>query len=615
MCGIAGWIEWDKDLRREEAVLQGMGRTLARRGPDAGGTWFGPSAALAHRRLVVIDPEGGAQPMRRRSGERNCVLVYNGELYNAAELRRELESLGHFFRTRSDTEVLLFSYIAWGTACPEHLNGIFAFAVWDEGAESLFLARDRLGIKPLFFTRRGNALLFGSELKALLSHPAVPAELDAQGLAEVFAVGPARTPGHGVFRGIEEVLPGEWVRYDRGGLRRGRYWRLESRPHLDDLPTTAAKVRELLEDAVERQLVSDVPLVTLLSGGLDSSAVTAFAAAAGRRAGGDPTRTFAVDFAGRERDFQPNAFQPELDGPWAERVAAFLGTRHRSISLENDAVVEGLGAALRFRDLPGMADVDTSLYLFFRELKKEATVALSGEGADEIFGGYPWCHREEPLRADTFPWSLRLPDRVALLAPDLAARIRPEDYVRERYREALSEVPRLGGENPDAARRREILYLNITRFLPTLLDRKDRMSMGVGFEVRVPFLDHRLVEYVWNIPWDMKNHGGAAKGILRLALAGLLPDDCLNRRKMPYPSTHDPAYSEAFRQRLLGVLNDPASPLVPLLDVAAVREVAATERTPEGFKPWFSQLMGRPQLFAYLVQLDWWLREYKVSIC
>lgn len=613
MCGITGWIDWEVDLTRQLPILAAMTETLSNRGPDATGTWLSPRAALGHRRLIVVDPTGGGQPMIRRRGDHSYVITYNGELYNTPELRRELESRGHFFQSTSDTEVLLVAYIEWGPACVERLNGIFAFGIWNEREQNLFLARDRLGVKPLFYAQRGTAFLFGSELKALLAHPAVEPVVDTEGLAEIFALGPARTPGHGVFCGIREVKPGHCLVYDRKGIHARQYWTLESRPHPDDLDTTAAWVRELLQDAVQRQLVADVPVCTLLSGGLDSSALTAFAAGAFRRTGLGPIHTYSIDYVGNDAHFRVNEFQPNSDAPWVQRVSQFLGTNHHPVTIDTPQLVEALTTAVRAGDRPGMADVDSSLYLFCREVKKEATVALSGECADEVFGGYPWFHREEDVAARTFPWCRRLKERMQLLSPELVERIYPEKYLAERYQEALDEVPRLPGEEPREARMRELLYLNLFRWMPTLLDRKDRMSMATGLEVRVPYCDHRLVEYVWNIPWAMKTCDQMAKGILRRALAGVLPDDVLSRRKSPYPKTHNPTYLAAVRDWLLQILDDPRSPLLPFIDVGIVRNFArsATETTN---LPWFGQLMNVPQLFAYLTQVDTWLREYRVVI-
>lgn len=612
MCGIAGWIHWDADLTREVALLEAMCEPLSCRGPDDKGAWLSPHAALGHRRLAVVDPAGGAQPMVLHRGEETLVLTYSGELYNAADLRAELQALGHTFQGHSDTEVLLAAYAQWGPGCLHRLNGIFAFAVWSERDQSLFLARDRLGVKPLFYSERPGLFLFASELKALLAHPAVEPEVDREGLAEVLVLGPARTPGHGVFRGVQELKPGSWLQYDRRGVQTGTYWRLESRPHPHDLATTTQRVRELLEDAVERQLVADAPICTLLSGGLDSSALTALAAGVFRRQG-RRLRTFSLEYVGNEAHFRPSEFQPTADGPWVQRVSAFLGTDHREVLIETADLAAALPAAMEARDLPGMADVDAALYLFSREIRREATVALSGECADEVFGGYPWFRRVQDLNAPTFPWARRLDTRLAILAPEVVADLQPHAYLERRYREALEEVPRLAGEEPGEARMREVLYLTLTRWMPVLLDRTDRMSMAVGLEVRVPFCDHRLVEYAWNIPWAMKAVGGVEKGLLRRALEGLLPPDVLERRKSPFPKTHHPAYLAAVRRWLLEILGDRSSPLLPLVDRKTLVKLAQSE-TPDLDVPFFGQLMRLPQLLAYLIQVDQWLRRYGVRL-
>ncbi len=611
MCGIAGWVDWRRDLRQEAATLERMAAAMAPRGPDDAGLWLSPNAGFAHRRLIVVDPTGGVQPMQRRYGTRRFAIVYNGELYNTEDLRRDLVAKGYRFEGHSDTEVLLAAYAHWGESCLPRLNGIFAFAVWNEAEETLLLARDRLGVKPLFYTERPDAFLFSSELKGLLANPLVPAELDREGLSEAFLMAPSRTPGHGVFRGVKELRPGFSMRVTRRGARARQYWSLSAREHTEGPEETAQRVRELLRDAVERQLVSDVPISTLLSGGLDSSAVTAFAAQGMKDQGRGALRTFSVEFAQMDRHFRPSAFQKSLDAPWVERVSQLFATDHRRVVLDTPELVRYLGAALTARDLPGMADVDTSLLLFCRNVREDATVALSGESADEVFGGYPWFFREDALAAHTFPWALRQKDRVALLNPEFADWLRPEEYVAGRYEEALSEVPALEGEDPQEARMRQLLYLNITRFLPTLLDRKDRMSMAASLEVRVPFCDHRLVEYAYNIPWKLKTLGGHPKGILRAALRGVLPDDVLYRPKSPYPSTPNPNYLAAMRRQALEVLSDPGSPLGAYLNRPAIERLARDEQDPFAL-PWFSQLMGLAQWFSYVVQLDLWLRSYSI---
>lgn len=614
MCGITGWIDWKKNLTHASAVVERMTETLAPRGPDASGTWLSPHCAFGHRRLSVIDPENGAQPMIRQDERGTFVIVYNGEIYNAIELRQELRCRGHRFQTKCDTEVVLAAYMEWGADSVEKLNGIFAYAVWNSAEQRLFLARDRLGVKPLFyaFTDDGS-FLFGSEPKAILAHPSFEAVVDGEGLAEIFAIGPARTPGHGIYRNMYELKPGQWMIYDRNGARKHAYWKLESRPHEDSPEKTADVVRGLLEDTVERQLVSDVPVCTLLSGGLDSSALTALAASYYRNAGLGRLQTYSVDYVDNDKHFQSNDFQPNADGPWIEAMSRFSGTEHHEVKFDTPELVSSLYDAVDARDLPGMADIDGSLFLFCREIRKGATVALSGEAADEVFGGYPWFFRRDALEARTFPWSLSLDRRIALMSPELAEATKAEEYVAERYHEALAEVPKLSGETPEQETMRKMSYLNITRFMPTLLDRKDRMSMRVGLEVRVPFCDHRLVEYVFNIPWDIKTYGGREKGIFRKAMHGILPHGIIARKKSPYPKTHNPNYTEAVRSMLLSRLDDSSSPLLPLISKAKVMELAASSdaQTP---LPWFGQLMNMPQFFAWLLQVDYWLRTYRVRI-
>ena len=552
--------------------------------------------------------------MSRKRGEHTYTMVYNGELYNTPEVRRALEDLGYCFEGHSDTEVLLTAYMAWGSDCLEQLNGIFAFAIWEEPTNSLFLARDRMGVKPLFYTEKDGLFLFASELKALLVHPAVKPELAVDGLAEVFVMAPSRTPGHGVFKGVHELKPACSMRVSNNGVSREiPYWSLVSKPHEDDLAATVEKVRALLLDAVTRQLVADVPVATFLSGGLDSSALTAIAADYFNQQGTGTLHTYSVDYAENDKYFENNSFQPNADAPWVKLVSDQVGTVHHYVFLEIAELAQSLLEATNARDLPGMADVDSSLLLFCRRVKQDVTVVLSGECADEVFGGYPWFTRKAELDSKNFPWIRNVDQRMKLFVPELVQAAKPQEYIQERYNEALTEVPRLAGEDAEEARMREMFYLNITRFMPTLLDRKDRMSMAVGLEARVPFCDHRLVEYVWNIPWPMKHYNGMEKGILRMALDGIVPADVLYRRKSPYPKTYHPEYLAAVRSGVLHLLDDHTAPLNRIVNGIKVREFAASADAAANF-PWFGQLMGGPQLLAYLIQLNAWLHHYQVDL-
>ncbi|MEW9668820.1 asparagine synthase (glutamine-hydrolyzing) [Ammoniphilus sp. 3BR4] len=614
MCGITGWIDWQRDLSKEKESLKKMTTPLYNRGPDAEGFWLSRHAALGHRRLVVVDPAGGAQPMTRNIGERSFTMVYNGELYNTEDIRKELLDRGYRFRSHSDTEVLLTSFMEWGEGCLEKLNGIFAFAIWDEAKQRLFVARDRLGVKPLFYTQFGSTFLFASELKSLLAHPGVKPEVDREGVAELLVMGPSRTPGHGIFRGIKELLPGHYLAYDRNQLRQQPYWSLSSKPHQGDLEETTEQVRHLFQDSVKRQLIADVPVCTLLSGGLDSSAITAIAALSYQKEGKAPLHTFSVDYVDNDKYFKSNEYQPNADGPWIKRVSEYFGTVHHSITIDTPQLVDALKEAYRLRDLPGMADIDASLYLFCKEIKKEATVALSGECADEVFGGYPWFHRTELWSDDRFPWTRNLDFKLGFYSDEIKQEIKAEDYMAGRYREAIAEVPKLEGEDPAEEKVREMFYLNLTRWMPTLLDRKDRMSMGVGLEVRVPFCDHRLVEYAWNIPWHMKTNGDREKGLLRRALQEILPTDVITRKKSPYPKTHNPAYLQATKSWLLDILEDPQAPIQPLVNKEAILRFMEQPNLINQHIPWFGQLMNLPQWFAYLAQVNTWMEEYKVKL-
>ncbi len=609
MCGIAGIIDFENNLLEASRSLAAMIDAVSHRGPDSAGTFLTHQVALGHRRLTVVDPAGGSQPMIRSIGSNTYTIVYNGELYNTTELRASLIKKGHVFFSHSDTEALLLSYIEWGPSCVEHLNGIFAFAIWDEKKQRVFLARDRMGVKPLFIARAGHALLFASEIKSLLAHPDIHPVLDGNGLLELFALAPARTAGKTLFSGIEELRPGECMIYSPLGTYVHRYWQFVSAEHTDNLNTTTEKLRWLVMDSAKRQMVADVPVCTLLSGGLDSSALSVIAARATSEKDGI-LRTFSVDYAENEKYFTRSVFQPSPDSDYIDIMRRHIGSDHITCTLETPQLIDSLHDAMVARDLPGMADVDSSLLLFCRQIKGYATVALSGECADELFGGYPWFYREDLLNLDMFPWANSLDLRRSVMSRSLA-NLNIEDYAKSRYFDTVDETPLLGSEKPLERRRRQMFYLNIKWFMSNLLERKDRMSMACGLEVRVPYCDHRLAEYAWNIPWDIKNLGGMEKGILRLAVKDLLPEVIYNRKKSPYPKTHHPEYTRLVSTALKETLADRTAPIHALIDKSVVEEMLDTLSI---VTPWFGQLMTGPQLFAFLLQLNMWLKEYHVSI-
>lgn len=607
MCGIAGWIDFSRDLRAAGDTARAMAGTLACRGPDAEGVWLSSRAVMVHRRLAVIDLEGGTQPMiARRAGDtEEVVLSYSGEVYNFRELRTDLINHGHRFTTRSDTEVVLRAYLQWGERCVERFTGMFAFAVWDGDRRELLLARDRLGVKPLYHHCGPDGVLFGSEPKALLAAPGFAAVLDGEGVVELFAMFGSRTPGHGLLRGLCEVRPATTMVIGEHGARERRYWQLTATQHLDDEVTTVSRVRALLADAVAGQLISDVPLCALVSGGIDSSAVAALGSGALTRLGAGKLHTFAVDFAGSSTDFVADGNRPDRDAPYVRALVEHIGAQHTDVVLQTHDLLAVQRIATLARDQPSLGDLDASLYLLFQAIQGHSTVALSGESADEVFGGYAWFHDPTAVDRPGFPWSMDDVGFAGVLSRELTERLRPADYVRDRYAEALAEVPRLPGETGQEARLRELSYLGLTRFLPVLLDRKDRMSMAVGLEVRVPFCDHRLVEYAWNLPWRLKTLGGEPKGILRAAVADLLPPTIVHRPKTMYPTAPDPGYDAAVRAQAVGLL-DPGSRVRPLLDPERVLAlVDGTSRRP----PWMQRLA-----LSYLGQIEHWMRTYHVTI-
>jgi len=609
MCGIVGIVDFENDLLKESRTLSTMLDTVVHRGPDSAGTFMTHQVAMGHRRLTVVDPAGGSQPMTRSIGTNTYTIVYNGELYNTPEIRRELIHKGHSFFSHSDTEVLLLSYVEWGPSCVERFNGIFAFAIWDEKKQRVYLARDRMGVKPLFIARARHALLFGSEIKSLLAHPGISPVLAENGLLELFALAPARTAGKTLFKGIDELRPGECMTYSPLGTYVHKYWEFVSAEHTDSLHDTTEKLHELIVDSAKRQMVADVPVCTFLSGGIDSSTLSAIAAQAAADKG-DTLCTFSIDYTDNDKYFARSVFQPSPDSDYIDIMRRHIGSEHQSCFFDSDQLVDALRASMIARDLPGMADVDSSLLLFCREIKKHATVALSGECADEIFGGYPWFYREELLNLDMFPWANSLDLRRSVMSRALAG-LDIENYAKSRYFDTIEETPLLGNETLIERRRRQMFYLNIKWFMANLLERKDRMSMACGLEVRVPFCDHRIAEYAWNIPWSIKNLGGMEKGILRLAVKDLLPESIYNRKKSPYPKTHHPEYTRLVTSALKGILADSKAPIHALVDKSSVEDMLDSLSI---VTPWFGQLMTGPQLFAFLLQLNMWLEEYKVEI-
>lgn len=611
MCGIAGWVNFSESLKSNSKIIKKMTDILERRGPDSEGIYESENVLLGHRRLIVVDPEGGEQPMIKIINGNKYVLVYNGELYNTEELRKSLLEEGYFFDSYSDTEVLLMSYIAWGVNCIKKFNGIFAFAIYDEEKEQVFLARDQMGVKPLFYSINNKNIIFASEIKAILANPMVKAQIDREGITELFALGPAVVPGKAIYKNILEIAPANCLLISKENIKVWEYWKVTLQENKETVEEAAEHVRLLLFDAIKRQLVGDVPICTFLSGGLDSSAISAIAAEEFRNRG-KILNTYSIDYKDNEKYFKSSLFQPTSDKYWAFRMAEFIKSNHKNVVLNHKDLVLALKESTLARDLPGMADVDSSLLLFCKEIRKNFVVSLSGECADEIFGGYPWYTNEEMLNAKTFPWSRAVGMRKSILNEKIK-KFNIEECAEYEYLKTLKEVPHFENEDKKNYRMKEMFYLNLKWFMVNLLNRKDRCSMYNSLEVRVPFADIRIVEYAFNLPVEIKLLHGREKGILRKALEGVLPEDVVYRKKSPYPKTHNPIYTEMVCKEMNKILSDNNSPILEIIDNKVVKEIVDTEGK-SYTTPWFGQLMTGPQLIAYLIQLNIWMKEYNVNI-
>lgn len=616
MCSISGFYNPSAQFTGQRDyflhILEDMKTSMQHRGPDDNDCLLTEHCGLAHTRLSIIDLSGGHQPMTKQRDGFHYHIVYNGEIYNLKVLRKKLEDQHVKVDTNSDTEILLLSFMTFGADFVKEVDGIFAFAIYDERHNTLTLFRDAFGVKPLFYTIQEDTFIFSSEPKGCFCFPGIRAVLDRSGLNEIFSLGPARTPGSGVFQGFHELLPGTYMTCSPFGRHETNYFHLESHPHFDSYSDTVEKTSFLLQDAIRRQMVSDVPICTFLSGGVDSSVVSAVCASELKKQGKQLT-TYSFDFKENDKYFKANSFQPSQDRPYVDKMVQFLHSDHHYLECDNKMQADLLSRSVDAHDLPCMVDIDSSLQYFCEEVSHTHKVVLTGECADEVFGGYPWFHREEMLNSGTFPWTPSLKPRKALLSRELTDELRMEDYVQNAYNKAVSEINVLPEENEVETNRRRIGYLNIRFFMQTLLNRMDRTSMFSGLEARVPFADRTLVDYVFNIPWEMKAKDGLVKNMLRQASKGLLPDEILFRRKSPYPKTYNPYYENLLAGRLREVLTDSASPLHPLIDQQALQQFL---NNPKDYgAPWYGQLMAGPQMIAYLLQIEYFLRKYNISIC
>ena len=604
MCSICGEINFKRKEAPCPSVINKMNLEMAHRGPDEHGAFTDKSVTFGHNRLCVMDVEKGKQPMSVFYGNKKYTIVYNGEIYNCEEIKKDILHKGIILKTSCDTEVVLYSYILYGKDCPKMLNGIFAFAIYD--GESVFFARDRFGVKPFYYALKDNCLIFASEIKAMLRHPKISSKIDKYGLWEILYLSPNFVSGKSVFCDILELCPGECMIFDACGLKKWTYWEIKAKPYFKDREFAIEKTRELVTDAIKRQLTSDVPLSVLLSGGLDSSVVSAVACEHFKEKG-IVLDTYSFEYEGNKESFQSSLFQPQRDDEYATYLASYLGTNHTVLTCPTNELTNLLLPATEYRDLVGQADIDSSLLYFCGEIKKRHTVCLSGECSDEIFGGYPWFYRPEMLYSDFFPWIHEPRLRASLFKDSVSNSDEGYDYVREIYKKSLTLCPVLDSDTEEMKTSRIASYLSVNYFMTSLLQRKDRMSMARGLEVRVPFADHRIFEFVFNVPWEYKHENGTEKSLLRNSMVGILPDKILWRKKSPYPKTHNPEYYKNIMS-LLNLRLVKGGYLSEYLDKKRLDEVIRGNGT------WFGQLMSSPQLVAWLIQLDYFMEKYNVNL-
>lgn len=601
MCGITGWMNKNENLRNKKRIIKKMTKTLKYRGPDSTGYFISDDVLLGHKRLAIIDPEKGKQPMKYD----NYVIVYNGEIYNTDSIRKKLIKKGYSFNTTSDTEVILKGYACYKEKIVEKLEGIFAFAIYD--GKDLFIARDRLGVKPLFYTQIDGNFLFASEIKALLKNDLVQPIIDKESLQELLGLGPSKIPGSGIFKGIKELMAAHYLTYKAGIIDIKRYWNVKDKKFDDTFEVCSTKVRRMLMDSIKRQMVSDVGISTFLSGGLDSSIITAVVSNELKKQN-QVLDTYSIDYEDNDKYFKANKFQVSKDKKFIDIMKNAFKTNHTYEVISQRKLAKTLKESVIARDYPGMADIDSSLFWFSKQIRKEHKVILSGECADEIFGGYPWFYRKEIRERENFPWIDSLDERISLIKKDLAQKLDLKNFVKEKCELTLSEINVSDDENL-----KKLFYLNMTWFMPTLLDRKDRMTMRASLEARVPFADTKLIEYLWNVPWKYKYRNNQEKGLLRHAFKNILPKEIIDRKKNPYPKTHNPKYTKIMIKLLKKRLKNKKSVLYKIFDYDKLMNLIETGG--ESFKtPWFGQLMTGPELLAYLYQFDIWAVKYKIIL-
>lgn len=603
MSGITGWLNYNGFDGDSVKIFGGMSNAIYKRGFYSV-FYNDKSIMLSQRQDNYVEA-----PYYFRNEGKEYTVVFGGKIFNYEEIKKELTSYGFVFLSNSDEELILKAYVKWGKDCAVRFNGNFAFAVWESAEKKLFLARDRFGIMPLFFYRTNGGVLFSSEIKGLMKSGLIKGEVNNEGVKQLLLLGPSRSCGNGIIKGIKELCPAQFLSVGKDNFDIKTFWKPTAAIHADSKEATIERTREIITNSIQRQLSCDSTPACFLSGGLDSSIITAIAAKL-YKSEGKVLNTYSVDYEGNDKYFEKNDFQSGRDNYYIDLMVDFTGSTHKYFTLSNDEVLEGLYDAAISRDLPGMADIDSSLMLLCGKVKPEHDVCMSGECSDELMAGYSWYYREDLRNRDNFPWLNSLDLKEKLFNEKILGKGNQE-FVKEQYRKTVEYTDYLPKDDALNRRIREIFMLNYYWFMQTLIDRTDRMSAYSGLEVRVPYCDNELVDYAFNMPFEYKFLNGREKGIMREAFKELLPKEILERKKTPYPKTFNPKFAEYVVKTSEKLINDKSSILFELVNKEFFGELKNNMAMDS---PWYGQLMRMPQLFAYLIELDIFFKTFNLNI-
>lgn len=615
MSAIAGFFKptftYTKENSFCQSTIHNMSQALLSRGPNMQNIMLFSHGAFCHNALLAgcIHPQipCAVQPLTKAFVNGSLTLLYDGYITNLLEICDDLSISKAQYSSLTQEEILLLSFQKYGTAFVQKLDGAFALIIYDEAKETLYLFRDQLGLKPLFYMYFEQTLIFASEPKGIFSFPNVVPTIDREGLNEIFSMGPAHSLGKGVFKNMHELEAGHLLICSKNKQYKECYHTFLPTEHKDSYLDTVDHVNELLSASIDTLSATSEAPTSLLSGGLDSSVITAkLSSQMAHLDKTSPLKTFSFDFKGSRNHFVSNSFQPTLDAPFVHQMVDTLNTDHTTLVCGNTEQIEYLQKSVLAHDCPAMADIDSSLIYFCEKIAASHKTIFTGECADELFAGYPWYHRSDMYNSKSFPWSADTSPRKELLNVDFISKLSIDSYIDNEYQSACQGT--LFQDNTHA----KTMYLTIRYFMQTLVDRTDRAASFNSLDIRVPFADFRLAEYLFHVPYEIKTKNGEVKHLLREYAKGLLPEAVRTRKKSPYPKTYDPNYEKLLSALLLKVISDPNSPLLAFVNRKKIYDFC---QSPKDYgKPWYGQLMAGPQLMAYYLQINFWLTHYQIKV-